>query len=48
MPGLVVIVSVDAAVAGFGVKPPPASLGKPLTLRVTSPVKPLVGVIAVE
>jgi hypothetical protein len=42
---LVVTESVDDPVAGFGVKLPLAPLGCPLTLRVTWPVKPPVGLI---
>ena len=37
----------DDAVAGFGVKLPEAPTGSPLMLRVTSPVKPPVGVIVI-
>jgi len=42
---LVVTERVDDAVAGFGVKLPVAPLGSPLTLRLTWPLKPLVGLI---
>jgi hypothetical protein len=44
---LVVTERVDDAVAGFGVKLPLAPLGNPVTLRVTWPVKPPVGLIVV-
>ena len=40
---MVVTASVDAPVAGFGVKLPAAPAGNPLTLNVTAAVKPLVG-----
>ena len=42
---LVVTASVDDPVAGFGVKLPVAPAGNPLTLNVTAPVKPFVGLI---
>ena len=42
---LVVTERVEDAVAGVGAKLPPASLGRPLTLRLTWPAKPLVGLI---
>jgi len=42
---LVVTERVEDAVAGFGVKLPLAPLGSPLTLSVTGPVKPPVGLI---
>jgi hypothetical protein len=45
VPVLVVTDSVDAVVPGFGVKVPIAPLGNPLTLRLTWPVKPPVGLI---
>ena len=41
----VVTESVDDAVAGFGVKLPLAPVGRPLTLKVTWPVNPPVGLI---
>src|SRR5437870_8871447 len=41
--GLGVTERVDDPVAGFGVKLPVAPLGSPLTLSVTWPVKPPVG-----
>ncbi len=43
--GLGVTERVDDPVAGFGVKLPVAPLGSPLTLSVTWPVKPPVGLI---
>jgi hypothetical protein len=43
---LVVTENVDEVVAGFGVKLPPAAAGNPLTVNVTWPVNPLIGVIA--
>ena len=45
MLAVVVTVSVEEAVAGFGAKLPVAPVGKPLTLSVTGPVKPPLGVI---
>ena len=41
----VVTERLDDAVAGFGVKLPLAPVGRPLTLKVTWPVKPPVGLI---
>ena len=43
---LVVTDRVEAEVAGLGLKLPLAPLGNPLTLSVTWPLKPLVGVTA--
>ena len=43
---LVVTESVDEVVAGFGVKLPVAPAGNPLTVNVTCPVNPLIGVTA--
>lgn len=40
-----VIVSVEDEVAGFGENVPVTCAGKPLTLRLTGPEKPLLGVI---
>jgi hypothetical protein len=40
---LVVIVSVEDPVAGFGAKLPPAPDGNPLMLNVTALLKPFVG-----
>ena len=45
MLGLVVTESVEVAAAGFGVMLPLAPLGSPLTLRLTAPAKPPVGLI---
>ena len=42
---LVVTVSVEDPVAGFGVKVPVAPVGNPLTLNVTAPVKLLNGLM---
>lgn len=44
MLALVVTDRVDVEVAGLGEKLPLAPVGSPLTLRVTCPVKPFVGV----
>jgi hypothetical protein len=41
----VVTESVDVPVAGFGAKLPAAPVGSPVTLSVTSPLKPPVGLI---
>src|SRR5260370_1065373 len=41
--GFVVSGSLDEPVAGFGLKLPLAPLGSPLTLKVTWPLKPPVG-----
>jgi len=38
-------VRVEDPVAGFGLKLPVAPVGNPLTLNVTAPVKPLIGVM---
>jgi hypothetical protein len=42
---VVVTLSVDVAVAGFGLNVPVAPVGSPLTLSVTWPVKPRIGVL---
>jgi hypothetical protein len=42
---LTVTVRVEDVVAGSGLKAALARDGRPLTLRVTAPVKPLLGVI---
>jgi hypothetical protein len=41
---LVVTDNVDALAVGFGLKLPVAPVGNPLTLKLTWPVKPPVGV----
>jgi len=41
---LVVTVSTEAPVAGFGLKLPFAPAGKPLTLKLTALVNPLAGI----
>src|SRR5436190_419952 len=46
--GLVLTERVEDVVAGLGVKPPVAPLGRPLTLSVTEPVKPPVGLIVTD
>jgi len=43
---VVLTVSVEDAVAGFGLKLPVAPVGNPLALNVTAPLKPLIGLIA--
>ena len=43
---LVITESVAEVVAGFGVKLPVAPAGRPLTVNVTWPVNPLIGVTA--
>jgi len=42
---VVLAVSVEDAVAGFGLKLPVAPVGNPLTLNVTAPEKPLTGLM---
>jgi hypothetical protein len=42
---VVVTVSVEDPLAGFGVKVPVVPVGNPLTLKVTAPVKPPVGLM---
>jgi len=42
---LVVTVSVEDPVAGFGLKLPVAPVGNPLTLNATVPLKPLTGLM---
>jgi hypothetical protein len=42
---LVVAERLDDVVAGFGVKAPVAPVGNPVTLRVTWPLKPKIGVM---
>jgi hypothetical protein len=40
---LVEMVSVEVDVAGFGLNEAVVRLGRPLTLRLTEPLKPLIG-----
>lgn len=42
-PEVTFTVSVEVAVAGFGLKVPVAPLGRPVTLRATGALKPFVG-----
>ena len=44
---LALIVNVEDAVAGFGLKLPVAPAGSPLMLKLTWPVKPPIGLIVV-